>query len=225
MKPFKTRRAGVAVAVGLTAILAATAANAAEPSGHHGPRHASHVLLLSVDGLHQSDLAWYVAHYPHSALAALTHGGVEYSNAKTTLPSDSFPGMVAQITGGSPKTTGVYYDDSYNRALLPAGTTNCAGATPGTEVTYFEQLDKDQTRLDAGQGLSGLPDSILSMTGSPEQLIDPAQLPVDPATCTPVYPHQYMQGQHGLQCRPRPRTGDRVVGQARGLRHPARPVR
>jgi len=151
------------------------------------------VLLLSIDGLHQSDLAWFVAHYPHSTLASLTRRGVEYSGAQTTFPSDSFPAMVAQVTGGSPKTTGVYYDDSYNRALLPAGTTDCTNATPGTEVTYFEQLDKDLTRLDAGQRLTGLPGSILAMTGSPEQLIDPAQLPVDPTTCKPVYPHSYLK--------------------------------
>jgi hypothetical protein len=30
------------------------------------------------------------------------------------------------------------------------------------------------------------------MTGDPRTVIDPAQLPVDPATCTPVYPHQYL---------------------------------
>jgi len=101
--------------------------------------------------------------------------------------------MAAQVTGGNPRTTGVYYDDSFNRALLPAGTTDCAAAKPRVEVTYFEQLDKDQTRLDAGQGLAGLPGSILSMTGSPEQLIDPAQLPVDPKTCQPVYPHRYLK--------------------------------
>src|SRR5579859_1186811 len=169
---------------------------AAAPAGAHdtdGHDRVEHVLLVSVDGLHQQDLAWWVAHHPDSTLARLAGHGVEYSGARTPFPSDSFPGMVAQVTGGNPRTTGVYYDDSYNRALLPAGTTNCAGAAPGTEVTYFEQLDKDQTRLDAGQGLAGLPDSILGMTGSPEQVIDPKQLPVDPKTCQPVYPHQYIR--------------------------------
>src|SRR4029077_6250990 len=38
-----------------------------------------------------------------------------------------------------------------------------------------------------------LPDSILQMTGNATSLLDPAQLPVDPATCTPVYPHQYLK--------------------------------
>ena len=34
------------------------------------------MLLLSVDGLHQSDIAWYVEHHPSSALAKLVHRGV-----------------------------------------------------------------------------------------------------------------------------------------------------
>jgi Type I phosphodiesterase / nucleotide pyrophosphatase len=177
-----------------TAVAGLVLAAAGPASADHAPdRPVDHVLLISVDGLHQSDLTWWVSHHPDSALARLTGRGVEYSGAQTTFPSDSFPGMVAQVTGGSPKTTGVYYDDSYNRALLPAGTTNCAAATPGTEVTYFEQLDRDQNSIDAGQGLAGLPGSILHLTGSPEQLIDPAQLPVDPKTCTPVYPHSYLK--------------------------------
>jgi hypothetical protein len=191
MRGLTGRSTRAAIALGIAAVMVGGAADAADAD--HGGRHARHVLLLSVDGLHQSDLTWWVAHNPNSTLAALTRGGVEYASAQTTFPSDSFPGMVAQVTGGSPKTTGVYYDDSYNRDLLPAGTTDCASATPGTEVTYFEQLDKDQSRLDAGQGLGGLPGSILFMTGSPEQVIDPAQLPVDPATCAPVYPHQYLK--------------------------------
>jgi hypothetical protein len=101
--------------------------------------------------------------------------------------------MVGQVTGGNPKSTGVYYDDSYNHDLLPAGTTSCSGKTPGAEVTYFEALDKDPNALDAGQGLPGLPGSILHMTGQPQSLIDPTQLPVDPTTCQPVYPHSYLK--------------------------------
>src|SRR5581483_610826 len=128
-----------------------------------------------------------------STLAGLAARGVEFSNAMTPFPSDSFPGMVGLATGGNPRSTGVYYDDSWNRALLPAGTTDCGKASPGVEVTYFEQLDKDPTALDAGQGLSGLPSSILGMTGDPRSVIDPSQLPVDPATCSPVYPHQYLK--------------------------------
>jgi Type I phosphodiesterase / nucleotide pyrophosphatase len=196
MAVLRTRRrwfvaciAGAAVAA---SALAAGSSAFADRHGHEQPA-VQHVLLLSVDGLHQSDLQYYVDHNPSSALAQLTHGGVEFTNAQTPVPSDSFPGMVAQVTGGNPGTTGVYYDDTYNHALLPAGTTSCTGVKPGVEVTYFEQLDKNPLALDAGQGLAGLPDSILGLTGNPTTLIDPTQLPVDPATCKPVYPHSYLK--------------------------------
>ncbi|MCW2643802.1 MAG: type phosphodiesterase/nucleotide pyrophosphatase [Dactylosporangium sp.] len=176
----------------VTALVAAAGLPANADAGKNNER-AQHVLLISVDGLHQQDLAWYVGHNPRSTLAGLAGHGVTYDHAKTTFPSDSFPGLLAQVTGGTSKTTGVYYDDTYNHELLPPGTTNCAGAKPGTEVNYTEQADRNMNALDAGQGLQGLPGSILQMTGSPEQVIDPAQLPVDPKTCKPVYPHQYLK--------------------------------
>src|SRR5690242_97599 len=192
---FDPRRSRLARWAALAAIASMTAVVTAQASahGHHGHDRSRHVLLLSVDGLHQADLARYVVLHPSSAMARLVRHGTEFTNALTPVPSDSFPGMTAQVTGGDPGTTGVYYDDSYNRSLLPAGSTRCAGATPGTEVTYFEQLDKDPTSLDAGQGLTGLPGSILQMTGDPRTVIDPAQLPVDAKTCKPVYPHSYLR--------------------------------
>jgi hypothetical protein len=183
--------AGGALLVGVTA--APSLADEGHGGDHDGRTAVKHVLLLSVDGLHQSDLDWYVRTHPGSAMTALAAHGIDYTRASTPVPSDSFPGMVAQVTGGNPGTTGVYYDDTYNHALLPAGTTNCASAKPGAEVAFTEAADKDQTSIDAGQGLSGLPGSILSLTGTPSTLLDPAQLPVDPATCKPVYPHQYLK--------------------------------
>ncbi|HET7660140.1 MAG TPA: alkaline phosphatase family protein [Oryzihumus sp.] len=152
-----------------------------------------HILLLSVDGLHQSDLDRYVRAHPSSALARLVGTGTSYTHAQTPVPSDSFPGMVGQLTGGNPRTTGIYYDDTWNHALLPAGTRNCAGAKPGAEVAFTEAADKDQSRLDAGQGLKNLPGDILQMTGRPQTLLNPATLPVDPRTCTPVLPHQALR--------------------------------
>jgi len=181
----------VALAVAGTAMTAVPATAA----GSSRRRAARHVLLLSVDGMHQSDLVWYVSHHPGSSLASLVANGVEFTKAQAPVPSDSFPGMVAQATGGNPSSTGVFYDDSWNRSLLPAGTTpaTCAGATPGAEVTYFEQADKDPHALDAGQGLAGLPAGILNMTNNPRSLLDPSQLPVDPTSCQPVYPHSYLK--------------------------------
>lgn len=160
--------------------------------GHH--RAVKHVLLISVDGLHQSDLEWYIHAYPKSELAKLVDGGVEYSRARTPVPSDSFPGLIGQVTGGNPATTGVYYDASYNSQLLPPGTTSCPpNAALGTAVNFDESIDNNPDSIDAGQGLSGLPGSILGLTSTPQDLINPAALPVDPKTCKPVYPHDYLK--------------------------------
>src|SRR5262249_28808305 len=82
-------------------------------------------LLISVDGMHQSDLEWYVARHPGSELAKLVGGGAVYSNNHTSDPSDSDPGGTALMTGGDPRATGVYYDVEYNHATYEAGTSSC----------------------------------------------------------------------------------------------------
>ncbi len=187
------RAAAVAVSAAMVLGGSTLAAAAAQPGGAGHADGLRHVLLISVDGLHQQDLTWYVKNYPHSVLAILDHQGVEYSNAQTPFPSDSSPGMVAQVTGGNPRSTGYYYDDTWNHNVFPAGTTNCTGPVPGGEAAYEEAIDKDSNSLDAGQGLAGLPGSILQMTGNPLQVINPANLPVDPATCKPILPSQYLK--------------------------------
>src|SRR5215469_11361665 len=78
-----------------------------------GPTY-DHVLMISVDGLHAIDLSNYIAANPMSTLATLAATGVRYPNALTTAPSDSFPGLLAPTTGGTSKSTGVFYDDSYD---------------------------------------------------------------------------------------------------------------
>src|ERR1017187_2377326 len=187
-----------AVAAGALAIGIPVAAVANHDHNHGGGgdhhRHAiKHVLLISVDGLQQSDLDWSIANHPDSELAKLTTGGAEYTSAHTPVPSDSDPGMTAQMTGGNPRTTGVFYDVEYNHALLPPGTTSCHGQPTGANVIYDSPDDIDVTRLDAGQGLSGLPDSILNMTSTPQNLLVPSTFPVDPNTCKPIYPHSYLK--------------------------------
>lgn len=77
----------------------------------------NHVLLLSVDGMHALDVARYVETNPKSALAELSRHGVTYSNARTPSLSDSFPGLLALVTGGSPNSHGMFYDVSYGRAI------------------------------------------------------------------------------------------------------------
>jgi hypothetical protein len=186
--------AAIAAAAALTAV--PTAAVLADPIGNGGDQGEgpiAHVLLISVDGLHQSDLKWYVANHPDSELAKLVRGGAEYASARTPIPSDSFPGMTAQVTGGNPRSAGIYYDDEYSRAVLPADTASCHGQPTGGEVIYDSPDDLNSELLDAGQGLSGLPGSILELTEHPRSLLNPTTLPVDPRTCKPVYPHEYVK--------------------------------
>ncbi len=192
----RINRGAVALAIALIAAGFSAAAVFAFPwrdHGHHHKSSVSHVLLISVDGLHQSDLEWYVREHPESELAKLAGGGSEYAGAHTPIPSDSFPGMVAQVTGANPRTAGIYYDDEYSHAVLPAGTSSCHGQPTGGEVIYDSPDDKNPAALDAGEGLSGLPGSILEMTSTPQTLLEPSQLPVNPATCKPIYPHEYLK--------------------------------
>jgi hypothetical protein len=188
MSRFPWRAAGLASA----AVLVSAAVLAPGAASAHDRDASKHVLLISVDGLHQADLTWYVAQHPHSVLAGLVKDGIDYTSAQTTNPSDSFPGMIAQFTGATAGQSGVYYDDTYNHALLPPGTTNCTGVPLGTEVAWTEAADYNLNSIDAGEGLSGLPGSILQMTGNPLTVLDPANLPVNPKTCKPVYPNNYL---------------------------------
>lgn len=71
-----------------------------------------HVLLISVDGMHAVDVADFIQADPNTNLAQLARHGVVYSNAFTTAPPDSYRGMLAQVTGSTPKTGGLFYDDS-----------------------------------------------------------------------------------------------------------------
>ena len=176
-------------------VISSASAAPGQVSGVSGgqPSRIRHVLLISVDGMHQQDLTWYVKQFPNSTLASLDRRGIEYRDARTPFPSDSFPGMVGQVTGGDPRVTGIYYDDTWNHDVVPAGTTNCSGPVPGGEAPYTEAIDIDQTRLDAGQGLAGLPGSILMMTSNPLKVINPAALPVNAATCKPIFPNQYLK--------------------------------
>ena len=144
----------------------------------------SHVLLISVDGLHAVDLQNWANDPAHASggFAQLAQHGVVYPNAYTTAPSDSFPGMIAQVTGGTPRSAEVFYDDSYDRALYAPGSM-CQGPA-GTETNYAENIDKNQNVLDAGGTL-----------GDPLSQIDLTKLPLSDASgaCLPVLPHQFIR--------------------------------
>jgi hypothetical protein len=142
------------------------------------PSAAQHVLLLSVDGLHNADLSDPALRAALQNIGILQQNGVTYTNAFTTSPSDSFPGTLSYLTGAGPGTTGVFYDDSYSRTLLAPGSNS--SATPGTEVQYAENIDKNQALLSGGGNFDA-------------SSIDPTQLPIDPATGQVVYPNQFLQ--------------------------------
>ena len=188
------------MAVGGTALASAATV---QPALVRGGQSTSikHVLLISVDGMHQQDLTWYVHTYPDSTLAALDHQGLEYSDAMTPFPSDSFPGMVGQVTGGDPKVTGIYYDDTWNHDVFPAGTTNCSGPGPGAEVAYTEADDINLNSLDAGQGLRHLPGSILRDDRQPAARDQPGEPAGQPEDLPADLPEQVPEGQHDLQRR------------------------
>jgi len=152
-----------------------------------------HVLLISIDGMHSIDFAncekgisGVNGGEPYCPdLASLAQNGVSYLQAFTPEPSDSFPGLTAQITGGTPRSAGMFYDISYDRHLSPPAKTTPYGivggadlcpAVQGTQVGFDEQIDYDYTKLDGGGG------------------IDPDYLPRDPNKgCAPVYPHNYIR--------------------------------
>ena len=92
----------------------------------------NHVLLLSLDGFHDFDLTNYVAAHPGSALARVVSEGRRYSNASTQTPSDSFPTTLAMATGGSPKSTGVYYDVTWDNN---ARRSLCAASSKSANIT------------------------------------------------------------------------------------------
>jgi hypothetical protein len=132
-----------------------------------------HVLLLSLDGFHDFDLTNYVSTHPASALAAVVARGRRYANAAAQTPSDSFPGTLAMTTGGSPSSTGVYYDVSWDNNLSPA---NSDCTTRGALVPFNQAIN-----VNANAG-----DSVAD--------INPAKLPRDPDNgCAVVYPHQFLK--------------------------------
>ena len=169
--------AAVILVASATTLPFAASASADGHAGEDQHGHYKHVLLISVDGLHEVDLVNYAGSHPTSAMANLLEHGVHYTNASTSTPSDSFPGLMALVTGATPKSAGVYYDDSYDRRLSPPA--GCG--TIGTETLYAENLD---TSFDDGLG------GATKLTNT----IDPNRLPRDASTdCAPVYPHQFLR--------------------------------
>jgi hypothetical protein len=121
----------------VSAPLLNAASTAASPDG----KQFKHVLLISIDGLHALDVARYVSNNPHSALAELARHGVTYTGARTPANSDSFPGLLALVTGGSPISHGLFYDVSYDRTIFDPANTSCSGNGGGNFMVFDESID------------------------------------------------------------------------------------
>ena len=173
-------------------------------NGNGNRNGVRHVLLLSIDGMHAVDFINCVngisganggrPYCPN--LAELKETGINYLDAYTSKPSDSFPGLMAIVSGGSPRSVGAFYDVAYDRSLDPPATTTgngvagspgaCVKNTPptGTTTEFDEGIDIDQTKLNGGaaKGDGGI------------NSIDPNKLERDPSRgCAPVYPWNFVR--------------------------------
>ena len=136
-----------------------------------------HVLLISVDGMHALDVANYVHNNPGSALAELSSHGITYTNARTPANSDSFPGLLALVTGGSPISHGLFYDVSYDRTIFDPTNVTCSGPA-GNFMVFDESID------------------LYSKNNVSQNVIDPTKLPRIRdkfGNCVPLYPHSALR--------------------------------
>jgi hypothetical protein len=177
----------------------------------HAAKVQQHVLLISVDGMHQSDLDWYVANHRSSTLAKLARTGAEYTNAAASNPSDSDPGGTALMTGGNPRSTGVYYDVAYSHQVDEAG----AACTPGRPATggdaiydspddamasvndfidpangTFPSFDENGSIFPGGADTD--PAAIMNLENDASSF-NTATFPVDPGTCANIMPWDYLR--------------------------------
>jgi hypothetical protein len=201
MKMNALRLAGAAAAI----MLASWTPRAAADTDKVGSKHVKHVLLLSIDGMHAVDfyncthgIAGANGGDPYCPnMVTLGQTGITYVGASSSKPSDSFPGIAALVTGGTPKSTGLYYDVAYDRSLDgPAATTGtglaAATCTPyappnGTTTDNDQGVDLDDTKLNGGA-----PGAAVGEGGIAS--LDPTKLSRDPAKgCAPVYPWNFVR--------------------------------
>src|SRR5215831_12594323 len=192
----RTRRwmATVAVTSIVTMVPLSAGPRPGDDQGQDGSK-TRHVLLISIDGMHALDFENCVKAGTCPHLADLGGHGVTYTRTSSAKPSDSAPGLMALVTGGTPKTTGVYYDVAYDRVLAPPlhDTGNgvfsgpCTlGIANGTTTEYEEGVDFDQSKLNGGGPYTLLDGGFKS--------IDPTRLPRDPFNgCQPVYPWNFLR--------------------------------
>lgn len=160
------------------------------------------VLLLSIDGMHALDYENCVRGGYCPNLAALGKTGVNYTNTSTSKPSDSFPGLMALVTGGTPRLVGAFYDVAYDRVLAPplntTGNGNLAGpcvpfTVNGTTTEYEEGVEFDQTLLNGGAPGASLTDGGVKAIDRTKLVRNPFVPDAANGGCAPVYPWNFIR--------------------------------
>jgi len=192
-----SRKATIAFASALLAALAFVPVVFAQEhlNDRNGVRH---VLLISIDGMHAVDYENCIASNTCPHLAALGKTGVTYTRTTTSRPSDSFPGLMALVTGGTPRTVGAFYDVAYDRVLAPPtiatgnglpGGTCTPNVINGTQTEYEEGVEFNQHFVN-GIG----PGGPYSTFDGGVKSINPMRLVRDPFNnCLPVYPWNFVR--------------------------------
>jgi hypothetical protein len=189
----------ISAGTALTLTLPALTYGLAADTSTVGSEKVKHVLLLSIDGMHAVDF-YNCAHGIAGAndgnpycpnLAKLAGTGINYVAASASKPSDSAPGLMALVTGGTPKSTGIYYDVAFDRTLdgpqITTGTGLAAApctpnaAPTGTTTDNDQGIDLDDTKLNGG-------------ADGTAAAIDPKKLSRNPAAgCAPVFPWNFLR--------------------------------
>ncbi len=193
--------AGITVAV----TLSSSTYGMADDSNKVGSEEAKHVLLLSIDGMHAADF-YNCSH----GIAGVKGGGSVLPKYDGFEPNSNqlrghlifsafglLSGLAALATGGTPRSTGLYYDLAYDRSLDAPATTTGTGLAGGTCTPYAaptgtttdndQGIDLDDTKLNGGAPGAGLTEGGVAS-------IDPKKLSRDPrAGCTPVYSWNFVR--------------------------------
>jgi type I phosphodiesterase/nucleotide pyrophosphatase len=186
--------------MGLALRLSAAPKHDQDNNGHnHDLVRDRHVLLISIDGMHAVDYENCVKAGTCPNLAELGKTGLNYTRTSTSRPSDSFPGLMALVTGGTPKTVGAFYDVAWDRVLAPPAVTTGNGLAAGTcnphqnngtQTEYEEGDEINQLLLNGGNPHGSVIDGGVPALNPARFVRDPFS---EPVACAPVYPWNFIR--------------------------------
>ena len=214
-----------AVAIGGTAALSVPSASA------HRKGQIEHVLLISVDGMHQSDLDWYIANHPglgarrarlrwrrvhqqpHVGPVGLRSGRHRADDRRRPARDRRLLRRRVQprrgrggraCTPGQPATGGDVIYDSPDDTLnaVPDLLNNGSGNT-------FPSFDEGGSIYP--DGVDKNPGVIMNLTAHPQSGLNPGSFPVDPNDLSADHAVGLPEGQHDLPGDPQRRPAHGLV--------------